>query len=72
VNLRCELRSTLGSAALQYESAGFRGHPRAKAMGACPFDFAGLERAFHLPFTCLFAMGFMPWRKVSREGYAGW
>jgi len=72
VKLWGELRSALGSAALQNESAGFGCHPRAEAMGACPFDFAGLERAFHLPFTCLFAMGFMPWRKVSREGYAGW
>ena len=68
VALRCHVslwrqaRTPFCTALFDDAATGFRGHSRAESMRACPLDFAGLERAFHLPATCLFKLGFAPGR----------
>jgi hypothetical protein len=53
--LRRELCAAFGTTALQYKATGLRCHARAEAVSTCPLQCAGLERAFHVPYTCLLA-----------------
>jgi len=45
--LRRQLRATLCTAALEYQTPGFGGHAGTETVGSGTLDFAGLECAFH-------------------------